>query len=84
MRYVASVHGTSSRSKKSRKRSAPPLVGAGVVRPSSVMSAWDGVRSRVRSVFTTPTTIISGIAPARARKFTVDRAWANCDTASVR
>ncbi len=84
VRYVASVQGTSSFSKKSRKRSAPPLVGAGVVRPSSVTSACVGVRSRVRSVFTTPTTIISGSAPARARKFTVARVCANCDSASVR
>jgi hypothetical protein len=59
VRYPDSTNGTSSFSKKSRNRSAPPLVGA--------LESWEGERSRVRSVFLTPTTMTSGMKPFRAR-----------------
>ena len=84
VRYFFSIAGMASVSRNARKRGPPPLPGCGIfVAFARGRAAAVGVRSRRREVFTTPTTISSGMRPARARNSAVDAVCSNCISASV-
>ena len=72
--------GISSDSMKSRNLSAPPAVG----NCSDISADATGLRSRVRSVFTTATKIISGTRPRPLKKVSRPAVWMKWVLASRR
>jgi hypothetical protein len=83
VRYFDSTSGINSVSMNLRNLSAPPLVGKRTFGLPGSCSTRVGVRSRVRSVFVTPTTIISGMRALRARNETVPLVCWMCASPSV-